>query len=119
MNFVQTVRVEQRRDKRLGRYILTLELDGHFYSTSDWSLGGFSIGGYKGTLTAGNIVPVTIVLETGQATYEQAVDICVVRNDEEQERLGARFSDLGSDAFDLLENWQSGRLQRLAAKKTA
>ena len=119
MNFVQTVRVEQRRDKRIGKYVLTLELDGQFYSTTDWSLGGFAIDGYRGSLQAGNQVAVTIVLETVRETFEQTVLTSVVRNDEEEQRLAVSFNELESDAFDLLEGWQSGRLQRLAAKKSA
>ena len=119
MNFVQTRRAERRRDKRLAKHVLTLELDGQFYSTMDWSLGGFCVDGYQGSLQPGNLVPVTIVLETGYQTYEQTARASIIRNDDASQTLAAKFSQLGSDAFDLLDGWQTGRLQRLAAKTSA
>ena len=119
MNFVQTAIAERRRDKRLGRHVLTLELDGQFYSTTDWSLGGFGVDGYQGSLRPGNLVPVTIVLETGHRTYEQTTLANIVRSDDAGQKLAARFDELGSEAFDLLDAWQTGRLQRQAARKSA
>ncbi len=119
MSFVQTGRAERRRHKRLGKHVITLELDGQFYSTMDWSLGGFSVDGYQGSLQPGNLVPVTIVLETGHQTYEQTVLACIVRNDDNGQKLAAKFNELGSETIDLLDGWQTGRLQRLAAKKSA
>jgi hypothetical protein len=119
MSFVQTVRAERRRDKRLGKHVLTLELDGQFYSTTDWSLGGFGLDGYQGSLQAGNLVPVTIVLETGHGTYEQTALASITRYEDDGHKLAAKFNELGSDAFDLLDAWQTGRLQRLDAKKSA
>ena len=119
MNIVQTVRVERRHDKRLGKHVLTLELDGQFYSTTDWSLGGFCVDGYQGALEPGADVPATIVLETGHRTYEQRVLTSVVRNDDPGQKLAAKFKELGSDAFDLLDAWQTGRLQRRDSKLLA
>ena len=119
MNIVQTGRAERRRAKRLGKHVITLELDGQFYSTMDWSLGGFCLDGYQGSLQPGNLVPVTIVLETGHQTYEQSALANIVRNDDGEQKLAAEFSELGSDALDLLDSWQTGRLQGKAAKKSA
>ena len=119
MSVVQTGRAERRRHKRFGKHVITLELDGQFYSTMDWSLGGFSVDGYQGSLQPGNLVPVTIVLETGHQTYEQKVRACIVRNDDNGQKLAAKFNELGSETIDLLDGWQTGRLQRLAAKKSA
>jgi len=119
MGFVRTGRAERRRDKRLGKYVLTLEFDGQFYSTTDWSLGGFGIEGYQGSLRPGNIVPVTIVLETGHQTYEETAAASIVRNDAAGQKLAASFNELGSNALDLLDGWQTGRLQGLAARKSA
>lgn len=119
MVFVQTAITERRRDKRPGRHVLTLEFDGQFYSTMDWSLGGFGIDGYQGSAQPGNLVPVTIVLETGHATYEQTALASVIRNDDVEQKLAAKFSELGNDAFDLLDGWQTGRLQRADTRKSA
>ena len=119
MNFVQTRRAERRRDKRLVQHVLTLELDGQFYSTMDWSLGGFGLDGYQGSLRPGSLVPVTFVLETGHRTYEQTAVASIVRNDDSRQKLAAKFDKLGNDAFDLLDGWQTGRLQRLDVQKSA
>ena len=119
MNVVQTGIVERRSNQRLGKYVLTLELDGQFYSTTDWSLGGFCIDGYKGDLEEGGIADVAIVLETGSQTFEETVRTSIVRIEEDEQRLAARFTELESEAFDLLDGWQTGRLQRLAARKSA
>ena len=118
MSFVQTGRAERRRDKRLGKHAITLELDGQFYSTKDWSLGGFGVDGYQGSLQPGNLVPVTIFLETGHQTFELTALASIVRNDDAGQKLVAKFNELGSDAFDLLDGWQTGRLQRLANHST-
>jgi hypothetical protein len=117
MSFVQTGMAERRKNKRVGKYVITLELDGQFYSTADWSLGGFGVDGYQGSLQPGNLVPVTIVLETGHQTYEQTALASIVRN--AGQKLAAKFNELGNDALDLLDGWQSGRLQRLDAQKFA
>lgn len=119
MRFVQAMRAERRRDRRLGKNVITLELDGQFYSTRDWSLGGFGVDGYQGSLQPGDLAPVSIVLETGRQTYERTVLAGIVRNDDAAQTLGARFKELGDEAFDLLDGWQTGRLQRRAAQNHA
>ena len=119
MGFVSTGKSERRRDKRLNKYVITLELQGQFYSTRDWSIGGFLIDGYQGSLQPGNVVPVNIVLESCAQTFEQQTDVMVARIDNLDQKLAARFSDLSDEAFDLLDGWQTGRLQRQANKKTA
>ena len=117
MDFVPTDCAERRRENYPGNNVITLELDGEFYSTMDWSLGGFDVDGYQGSLQPGNLVPVTIVLETGHQTYEQTAFVSIVLN--AGQKLAAKFNELGSDARDLLDDWQSGRLQRLGAPKFA
>ena len=119
MKIVRAKSAERRKDKRYGKYVITLELDGQFYSTRDWSLGGFGVDGYQGTLEPGNLVPVTIVLETGYQTYEQTALASVVRNDDAEEKLAAKFNDLGNDTLDMLEGWQTGRLQEAEILESA
>jgi hypothetical protein len=119
MKFVQAGRAERRRDTRLGNHVLTLELEGQFYSTTDWSLGGFGLDGYQGSLQPGTLVPVTFVLETGHQTYEQSALASIVRNDDAGQKLAAKFDKLGKDAYDLLDGWQAGRLQGQDAQKSA
>lgn len=110
MNFIPPKTVERRRDKRLRNRVITLELEGEFYSTLDWSLGGFLIEGYDGDLEPGKLAPVSIILEEGSETVEQpatASIVRIVRSDLELRQLAAQFSDLSDKAFELLEGWQS------------
>jgi len=106
MKIVRAKSAERRKDKRYGKYGITLELDGQFYSTKDWSLGGFGVDGYQGTLELSNLVPVTIVLETGDQTYGQTAIASIVRNADAEEKLAAKFSDLGNTPW---KCWTAGK----------
>jgi hypothetical protein len=110
MDFDRTESADRRGDKPHGKHVITLELDGEFYSTTDWSLGGFGVDGYQGRLKPGNLVPVTIVLETARETYEHTAFAKIVQNAGQQ--LAAKFNELGADALDFLTEWQEGHLQR-------
>lgn len=120
MNFIQSGNMagntagntDRRRDQRTCDRVITLELEGQFYSTLDWSLGGFLIEGYEGVLQPGNSAPISIILEDGGKTMEQAATASIVRivsTDFELQQLAAKFNDLSDNAFGLLEGWQTGR----------
>jgi len=111
MNLIQAGNIDRRRDQRSSDRVITLELEGQFYSTLDWSLGGFLIEGYEGALEPGNSAPVSIILEDGSETIEQPATASIVRivqSDLELRQLAAKFDDLSDDTFGLLESWQSG-----------
>jgi hypothetical protein len=103
---------ERRKNKRLYARMITVDFDGEFYATRDWSLGGFLIDGYDGALEPAQTVRVGIILEDGTRTYERAASASVVRTDRENQRLAAKFDAMDDDAVDLLDGWQSGRLRR-------
>lgn len=122
MNFIQAGNIDRRRDQRSSDRVITLELEGQFYSTLDWSLGGFLIEGYEGALEPGNSAAVSIILEDGSDTIEQSATASIIRivqSDLELRQLAAKFDDLSDDAFGLLENWQSGNLDAQPTKATA
>lgn len=122
MTSVQSENIDRRKDKRPGNRVITLELEGQFYSTLDWSLGGFMIEGYEGSLEPGKLSPVNIILEDGGDTIERTVTasvISIVRSNLELKQLAAQFNDLSDEAFDLLEGWQSRPSQRGAEKISA
>lgn len=116
MKIERTGIAERRRDKRLGVQLITLDFDGQFYSTRDWSLGGFLIEGYEGTLRPTDTIPVGIIVEDGSRTWETGALVSVVRTEDGGRRLAARFNGLDTPTFELLEGWQSGRLQRHEAR---
>ncbi|MBT5048054.1 MAG: PilZ domain-containing protein [Rhodospirillaceae bacterium] len=114
MNDLHTGETDRRRDIRTGDRILTLELEGQFYSTADWSLGGFMIDGYEDTLEPGNSAPVNIILEEDGHMVEQSVTAKIVRlvpGELNLRQLAAQFSDLSDTVIELLEGWQSGGLR--------
>lgn len=118
MRIERTGMAERRRDRRLGIRLITVEFDGQFYATKNWSLGGFLIDGYAGTLQPAETAPVGIIVEDGRRTWERGALVSVVRTEDEGQRLAARFNGLDGATFDLLDGWQSGRLQRRAARAT-
>ena len=122
MNFIQAGNIERRRDQRSSDRVITLELEGQFYSTLDWSLGGFLIEGYEGVLQPGTAAPISIILEDGADTIEHLATVSIIRVVESElqlRQLAAKFDDLSDDASGLLESWQSGLLAKLPRKATA
>ena len=112
MTIARTGLGERRKNMRLYSRMITIDFDGEFYATRDWSLGGFLIDGYEGGLGPRDAVPVKVILEDGARTYEHAASASVVRTDRENQTLAARFDGLDEEAFDLLDGWQSGSLRR-------
>ena len=112
MTIARTGSGERRKNKRLYSRMITVDFDGEFYATKDWSLGGFLIDGYEGALEPRQTVSVGIILEDGARTYEHAASVSVVRTDTDSQKLAARFEGLDEEVFDLHDGWQSGRLRR-------
>ena len=112
MDIPRTGTGERRKNKRLGARMITIDFDGEFYATKDWSLGGFLIDGYEGQLVPKQTLPISLILEDGARTYEHAASVRVVRTDTANRKIAARFDGLDAEAFDLLDGWQSGRLRR-------
>jgi hypothetical protein len=109
MNNTQAQKMDRRHDRRQTNRVITVELEGQFYSTLDWSVGGFRIEGYEGDLKAGNIAAISIISDEGNETLEQAATASIVRivhEDLELQQLAAQFDDLSSSAFNLLDELQ-------------
>ena len=111
MIYSQTGNIDGSQERHTSYRVITLELEGQFYSTADWSLGGFLIDGYEGALQPGSSTPVSIILEDGSETVEHpatASIVRIVRSDLDLCQLAAKFDDLSDITSGLLENWQSG-----------
>ena len=105
--------MSDRRDRRVRVPSISLRIAGNRYATRDWSLGGFLIEGYEGTLTPGDRFELDgIGPGAAGPLYPLAVPAQVVRV--EGERLAARFEVLPPTAFDILEGMMMRRSRYLA-----
>ena len=103
---------DARRDKRIDAISLEIELEDQFYTTVDWSLGGFLIEGYGGRRRPGEVVTIGITVKVGEETYEHAARAGVVRFVPGKNQLAARFLRLDARTVNTLEGHMTGRLRR-------
>lgn len=109
---VHTKVEDARRDKRIDAISLEIELEERFYTTVDWSLGGFLIEGYEGRRRPGEIITIGITVKVGEDTYEHAARAGVVRFVPGKNQLAARFLRLDPATVNTLEGHMTGRLRR-------
>ena len=109
---VHTKVEDGRRDKRIDAISLEIELEDRFYTTVDWSLGGFLIEGYEGRRRPGDDVTVGITVKVGEETYEHTAHAGVVRFVPGKNHLAARFLRLDAATVNTLEGHMTGRLRR-------
>ena len=103
---------DARRDRRVEMISLDIELKKKFYTTVDWSLGGFLIEGYEGRRRPGDVVIIGITVKVGEETYEHAARAGVVRFVPGKNQLAARFLRLDAGTVNTLEGHMTGRLRR-------
>jgi len=104
---------DARRDRRVEMISLEIELEKQFYTTVDWSLGGFLIEGYEGRRRPVDVVTVGITVKVGEETYEHAASAAVVRFVPDKNQLfAARFLRLDAATVNTLEGHMTGRLRR-------
>lgn len=105
--------MNDRRDRRVTVPVISLRIAGQRYTTRDWSLGGFLIDGYAGTLNTGERFEVEGIGPGAEGTvYPLTVPSEVVRV--EGDKLAARFEVLPPSAFDILEGLMMRRRRYLA-----
>lgn len=109
---VRTKVDDARRDRRIEAISLEIELEKRFYTTVDWSLGGFLIEGYEGRRKPGDIVTIGITVRVGEETYEHAARAGVVRIVEDKKQFAGRFLRLDPATVNTLEGYMTGRLRR-------
>ncbi len=103
---------DSRRDRRVDMISIEIELEEKFYTTIDWSLGGFLIEGYEGRRRPGEVVTIGITVKVGEETYEHVASAGVVRFVPDKNQLAARFLRLDAATVNTLEGHMTGRLRR-------
>ncbi len=106
----------RRRDRRVMMPEVQVMLEGEMFLTDDWSLGGFSVAPYEGSLVPGDLVTVEILIAVEDDTFTVSAEAEVVRVETDMARLAARFTALDPEAVHVLEGAATGRLRRLARK---
>jgi hypothetical protein len=101
-----------RRDKRIDAISIDIELEEKFFTTLDWSLGGFLIDMYEGRRRPGDEVTVGIYVKVGDKTYEHTARAGVVRYVPDRKQLACRFLGLDAASISTLEGHMTGRLKR-------
>ncbi len=109
---VHTKVVDARRDKRIDAISLEIELEEQFYTTVDWSLGGFPIEGYEGRRRPVDVVTIGITVKVGEETYKHVASAAVVRFVPGKKQLAAHFLRLDAATVNTLEGHMTGRLRR-------
>jgi hypothetical protein len=104
-------RREDRRDRRYPLPPLTINLDVAEYTTVNWSLGGFLLGGYTGSAYAGQ--KLSGKLKVHGSAEPVAFTAVVVRVDEPGlGNLAVQFTDLDDRIVTLLDRAIARRLFR-------
>jgi hypothetical protein len=109
-------KLSRRRDQRLRHMPLTVELEDAFYTTVDWSLGGFRIAGYDGKLAVDNDARVMVTGEIAGKLMGGSARVKVVRLGPEPGELAAAFVELHDDTWDHLEQLSLRRLRLRPAR---
>lgn len=100
-------RVESRRDQRHVNPVVTMRIFGRDYPSINWSLGGFQIKARDLGLAVGDGVSGAVVV-TPPAEAPPIVEDCgfgaeIAWTDPRAGTAGAKFTKLGSGAFDSLD----------------
>ena len=90
-----------RKDNRIEEPVIYVLIEGEISPTLDWGLGGFRIGGYRGTIGEGKEFYVEGIGPAVNELFPVRVDCEAIRLFDEQ--LAVSFVELTSDAYDVLE----------------
>lgn len=111
-------RQEDRRDRRYPMPVLVVIIEDVEYTSVNWSLGGFLIGGFAGQLKPG----ATLVgrLRAGESEAPLRFSGSVVRADEpEPGFLAVQFTELGENGIEILDRLIARRMFRRRAASSA
>lgn len=109
----------QRKDNRIEDTVIIILIEDETYRTLDWSLGGFRIGGYEGSIKDDAEFMVTGIGPDLENIFDVRIDCQAVRVTNDQ--LSASFVEIDSDVYDILEALMLRRekpLEKLKKKLT-
>jgi hypothetical protein len=109
---------ERRRHERFTAPAVTLAFNGGRHTTESWSLGGFVVDGYQGSLSAGALISVEGICTPGSEMTPIEVRARVVRIDRKEKRLVVSFLDLDGRAFSVLKDLMAERMRVLQDQRT-
>ncbi len=104
---------ERRLRERISDTSLAVAFKGAIHTAANWSLGGFIIEGYRGSLTPGALLSIDAVGKTGGEMNKVSVRARVVRADHARRRLAVSFLDLDGRAYSVLHEVMSDRMRVL------
>jgi len=110
---------ERRRHERFTAPAVTLAFNGGRHTTESWSLGGFVVDGYQGTLSAGALISVEGICTPGSEMTPIEVRARVVRIDRNERRLVVSFLDLDGRAYSVLQDLMAERMRVLQDQRSA
>jgi len=119
MKVVSSELANRRRDRRVEAPLINIQIEGMALATIDWSLGGFLVEGYDGSLRAGDHATVEIEFEIDGREFHNVVPIEVVRIDPYGNQLAANFTTLDDTTMTTLEGLLTGRLRRQIMRQKA
>lgn len=90
-----------RKDNRIEDIVIIIVIEDEAYSTLDWCLGGFRIGGFKSKLVANAEFLVSGIGPDLDNIFEVRIDCQAIRLTDD--RLSASFIEIDSDVYDILE----------------
>lgn len=105
-----------RKDARITKTVIYILIEGETYPTLDWSLGGFRIGGYQGSIGMGQELIVEGIGPALNELFPLDVNCTAIRRTDEQLAVG--FVELTSDAYDVLEALMTRRRKTIEKLRT-
>ncbi len=114
---VRFVAHERRHRERVSDASLAVGFKGETHTAVNWSLGGFVVENYRGSLTAGALLTIDGVGKAGGQMTEVAVRGRVVRVDRTTHILAVNFLGLDERAYAVLHDVMSDRMRMLTERK--
>ncbi len=104
---------ERRVRERVSDGSLAVTFKGATHTAANWSLGGFVIEGYRGSLTPGALLAIEAVGKPGSELTKVKVRARVVRANARKRVLAVNFLDLDSCAYRVLHEVMAERMRLL------
>ncbi len=104
---------ERRLRERVADASLAVSFKGTTHTAANWSLGGFVIEGYRGSLTPGALLSIDAVGKAGGKLTKVKVRARVVRANARKQALAVNFLGLDRCAYGVLHEVMAERMRLL------